>query len=292
MWSLNCFSGVGFSLAENHKQYSKGAGIQLRPNLIYLLKILLFIWSPSQISGLYWQPLLANNPLDTLMFTGKEQFNSCLRRLLVWKSDSEEHLPHQAPLIIKSCTFKINQSGSKLSEDKSCSASLFSFPSQLGSRHPSKFHRYLHIWNNMIFLVIVSWSPLWSKGRKGVRNYNLKTSRLAEWCCPQLKSNLKGKTLLLLRSAESHQLSQRKVFLEVHREHYHSKTSLTSLHWNTKWLIAISSIIRKKLCTLSFLCARLIFYWNFHFLTTKKIWNIVFKTFHNGFFSLPFLPLK
>lgn len=124
MWSLDYFSGAGFSLAGNHKQQSKGAGNQLMPNLICLVKILLCSFHLATTSHFQAPiPLLANNPLDPLMFKGKEQFNSCLRSLLIWKSDFEEEFPHQAPLIIKNCTFKINWSASELSEeDKFCSA--------------------------------------------------------------------------------------------------------------------------------------------------------------------------
>lgn len=168
---------------------------------------------------------------------------------------------------------------------------LLFFPSQLCSGHPEKFHRYLHIWNNMIFLVIMSWRPLWSKGRKGVRNYNLKTSRLAEWCCPQLKSNLKGKTLLLLRSAQPHQLSQRKSFSRgVHRTL--TKQNIAKPHWpactgiQSDLLPFLPSDVKSCVPTIGFLCARLTSYKNFHFWPQKKRKiNIIFKkTFHNGYF--------
>lgn len=55
---------------------------------------------------------------------------------------------------------------------------------QGSSGHPQKSCGFLHIWNNMTFLVIISWSPLWIKGRKRDMDYNLKTRSLAVWCCP------------------------------------------------------------------------------------------------------------
>lgn len=59
----------------------------------------------------------------------------------------------------------------------------FFFFFQGSSGHPQKCG-FLHIWNNTMFLVIISWSPLWIKGRKEDMDYNLKISSLAVWCCP------------------------------------------------------------------------------------------------------------
>lgn len=72
MWSLDYFSGAGFSSVGNHKQQPKGAGVQLRPNLICLVKILCSFHSIT-ISNFQapMQPLLANNPLYPLTSKGK-----------------------------------------------------------------------------------------------------------------------------------------------------------------------------------------------------------------------------
>lgn len=115
MSSFDYFPGAGFSLGGNHKQQSKGAGIQLLPNSICLVKILLC--SLHLVTVLNFQapiqPLLAYHPLDHLTAKGKEQFNSCLMSLLVWKSTLWRTTPPPSTPNIKNCTFKINESASE-----------------------------------------------------------------------------------------------------------------------------------------------------------------------------------
>lgn len=88
MWRFDCFPGAGFSLVGNHKQQSKGAGIQLLPNSMCLLKILLcslhlVITANFQLPI---QPLLTYHHLDHLTSNENEQSNSCLMSLPFWKS--------------------------------------------------------------------------------------------------------------------------------------------------------------------------------------------------------------
>jgi len=88
MWSFDCFPGARFSLGGNHKHQSKGAGIQLLPNVMCLVKILFCSLHLVTVSNFQApiKPLLAYHPSDHLASKGKEQFNSCLMSLLACKS--------------------------------------------------------------------------------------------------------------------------------------------------------------------------------------------------------------